>query len=152
MSRLCLNLTWWCISKFVHGNNHLAQCQGRYFGIIDIHASVSESNQDGKVDQKIDPIFYNHSFYGQMPKSSSKVFFYWTLFHVDLYCCVKYSSVEYQDEIFKRIIKSNVQKQMLKFGFGRKFHDLNYFEFFFHNPWIQYKLEVIIRFKFILFF
>ena len=22
-------------------------------------------------------------------------------FHVDLYCCVKYSNVEYQDEIFR---------------------------------------------------
>jgi hypothetical protein len=26
------------------------------------------------------------------------------------------------------IIKSDTQKQMIKFGFGRGFHDLNYFE------------------------
>ena len=32
------------------------------------------------------------------------------------------------------IIKSDAQKQMLEFGFGYKFHDLNYFEIqiFFH--------------------
>ena len=28
----------------------------------------------------------------------------------------------------KLIIKSNAQKQMARFGFGRKYHDLNYFE------------------------
>ena len=32
-------------------------------------------------------------------------------FHDALYCCVKYSNVECQDEIFKLLIKSNVQKQ-----------------------------------------
>ena len=28
----------------------------------------------------------------------------------------------------KIIIKSDAQKQMIEFGFGRRFHDLNYFE------------------------
>ena len=52
----------------------------------------------------------------------------WIFFHDDLYCCVKYSNVEYQVEIFKLIIKSDAQKQMVEFSFGRRFHDLNYFE------------------------
>ena len=32
---------------------------------------------------------------------------------------------------------------MAKNGFGRRFHDLEYFEvgFFFHIPWIRYKFE-----------
>ena len=34
------------------------------------------------------------------------------------------------------IIESDVQKQMVQSGFGRRFHDLNYFEvgIFFHIP------------------
>ena len=34
------------------------------------------------------------------------------------------------------IIKSDAQKQMIEFGFGRRFHDLNYFAvgIFFHIP------------------
>ena len=41
------------------------------------------------------------------------------------------------------IIKSGAQKQMIEFEFGRRFHDLNYFEvgFFFHIPWIHYLLK-----------
>jgi hypothetical protein len=36
----------------------------------------------------------------------------------------------------KLVIKSSPQNVMAKFGFGREFHDLKYFEFqkFFHNP------------------
>ena len=47
---------------------------------------------------------------------------------------------------WKLVIKSNVQKQTTKSGFGRKFHDLNYFELcvFIELPWILYiTLEVI---------
>lgn len=36
-----------------------------------------------------------------------------------------YSNIEYQDEIF---IKSSAQKVMSYYGFGRRFHDLQYFE------------------------
>jgi hypothetical protein len=48
----------------------------------------------------------------------------------------------------KLIIESSVQKQMARFGFGRKFHDLDYFEidFFFHIPGIHSKVQVIIKF------
>jgi hypothetical protein len=44
------------------------------------------------------------------------------------------------------IIESSAQKQMIESSFGRKFHDLNYFEVgvFFHNPWIHHLLEGII--------
>ena len=44
------------------------------------------------------------------------------------------------------IIKTDAQKQMAEFGFGRRLHDLNYFEVrnFFHIPWIRYLLEGII--------
>ena len=39
-------------------------------------------------------------FFGQRPKSSAKVSFkldfYFLFLHDDLYCCVKYSNVEYQ--------------------------------------------------------
>ena len=48
----------------------------------------------------------------------------------------------------KLIINNNAQKQMGKYGFGHKFHDLNYFELslFIQLPWIHYTLEVIIKF------
>ena len=36
-----------------------------------------------------------------MPKISKKMLFKMNILHGDLYCCVKYSIVEYQDEIFK---------------------------------------------------
>ena len=42
----------------------------------------------------------------------------------DLYCCVEYSNVKYQAEIFN----SKHQKQMIEYGFGHRFHDLNYIE------------------------
>jgi hypothetical protein len=42
--------------------------------------------------------------FGQTPQSSSKVLFTLDFLNIygDLYCCVKYSNIEYQDEIFKR--------------------------------------------------
>ena len=36
--------------------------------------------------------------------------------------------MEYQVETSKVIIKSDAQKWMVEFGFGRRFHDLKYFE------------------------
>ena len=50
----------------------------------------------GKVDQKSSP-----SFFGQRPKSSSEVLFKFDFFYDDLYCCFKYSYIEYQVEVFK---------------------------------------------------
>jgi hypothetical protein len=71
-------------------------------------------------------------------------------FHDALYCCVKYSNVECQYEIFKLLIKSNTQKQMLNSNFGREFHDLKYFEldFFSSHSFHFYKLEVTINYVF----
>jgi hypothetical protein len=45
----------------------------------------------------------------------------------------------------KPIIKSESQKQLTKYNFERKFHDLKYFEIemFFHVPRTHSKLEVI---------
>ena len=40
-------------------------------------------------------------FFDQMPKGSSKVFFKLDFINDALYCCVRYSNIEYQDEIFK---------------------------------------------------
>jgi hypothetical protein len=48
----------------------------------------------------------------------------WIYFHDDLYCCVKYSKVEYQVEIFITSLKAMAYKPMVE----RKFHDLKYFE------------------------
>ena len=59
------------------------------------------------MDQKSAPVTYNHSFFCQTPKSCSKMLFKLTNFHINLYFCVKYWNVEYEDEIFKPIIKSN---------------------------------------------
>ena len=63
----------------------------------------------------------------------------WISFHDDLCCCVEYSNVETQVEIFNiLIVKRDAQKQMVESHFGCRFHDLNYFEvgIFFHIPWI----------------
>ena len=49
----------------------------------------------------------------------------WFVFHGNLYCRVEYSNIKYQDEIFKtHIFESDAHKQKVKYGFGRKFHDL----------------------------
>ena len=85
-------------------------------------------------------------FLGKMSKSSSKVLFQFGLFfHGALYCCVRYSHIEYQDEIFKTYCWKYYffQKVMAKSGFRCQFYDLKYFEvgFFFHISWIHYKLE-----------
>ena len=45
-------------------------------------------------------------------------------FHGALYCCVRYSNKEYQDEIFRFIIRYTAQKVVAKYGFGYRFHDL----------------------------
>ena len=44
------------------------------------------------------------------------------------------------------IIKSDAQKQMVEYAFGRRFHDLNYIKvgIFFHIPCIHCLLEGII--------
>ena len=59
-------------------------------------------------------------------KVVSNCFLKFIYFHGDLYCCVKYYIVEYEDEIFKTYHKSNAQKKMARFGFGCKFYDLNF--------------------------
>ena len=46
-------------------------------------------------------IVLGHTKTYKRPKSSSQVLFELDIFHDDLYCCVKYSNVEYQVEIFK---------------------------------------------------
>ena len=44
----------------------------------------------------------NHNCFCQMPKSSSKVLFKLDFPHDDaLRCCLRYSNIEYQDEILK---------------------------------------------------
>ena len=47
-------------------------------------------------------------------------------FHNDLYYCYKYSNPQCQNDIFKKITKSKVQKQVAKYGFGCIFHDFKY--------------------------
>ena len=58
----------------------------------------------------------------------------WIYFHDDFCGCVEYSDVENQVEIFNTNHTNEAQKEMFEFVFGRRFHDLNYFEggFFFH--------------------
>ena len=47
----------------------------------------------------------------------------------------------------KAIIKINAWQQTTQLDFGRKFHDLNYFELriIFQIPWIQCQLEDILK-------
>ena len=74
-------------------------------------------------------VYKKHICFGQTPKGSSKVLFRLDFFfHGTLYCCVRYSNIEYQDEIFKTIIKSTAQKVMANYCFGHRVHDLQYFE------------------------
>ena len=80
----------------------------------------------------------------------------WISFHDDLCCCVEYSNVENDLQYLSlkviklrssiRILKSDVQIQMIESGLGCRFHDLHYFEvwIFFHTPWNHYLLEGII--------
>lgn len=59
-------------------------------------------------------------------------------FHGELHYFFKYSDLEYQDGIFKLVIKGRTQKQMTRFGFGRTFHDLNYFELGFMSTSLEF--------------
>ena len=61
-------------------------------------------------------------------KVVAKHYLSWIIFHDGLCCCVKHSNVENQVEILNTYIRSDTQKQMVEYGFGRSFHDLNYFE------------------------
>ena len=44
------------------------------------------------------------------------------------YGCVRYLNIKILEEIFKFNIKNTAQKVMTNFDFGRRFHDLKYFE------------------------
>ena len=55
----------------------------------------------------------------------------WIYFHGVLYCSVEYLVTDDQDEIYKNIVKSTTQKQMVGSSFRHKSHDLNYFKLFF---------------------
>ena len=50
--------------------------------------------------------------------------FFFFSFHSALHCCVRYSTIEYQDEIFKSITK----KVMADPGYECRFRDLKYFD------------------------
>ena len=56
--------------------------------------------------------------------SSRKVLLKLEFFHAALYYCVRYSNIEYQDEIIKFI----TQKVMAKYSIGCRFCDFKYFE------------------------
>ena len=51
---------------------------------------------------------------------------------------MKYSNVNTKMRTSKLIIKINTQKQMATYGFGHKFHDLNYFEFYFFLIFLEF--------------
>ena len=73
-----------------------------------------------------------------MPTMKAKCCLDWnSFFQGNLYCCVRYSNIRVLIKMFKTFhYKSDAHKIMTKYGFGRRFHDLQYFEvgFFFHNP------------------
>jgi hypothetical protein len=54
-------------------------------------------------------------------KAVAKCCLNWVYFHGSIYCCVRYSNIEYQDEIFKLVIKNIIQKVVAKSGFGYRF-------------------------------
>ena len=70
----------------------------------------------------------NHNCFGQTPKYNSNVLFLFKKIHSDLYYYVRYSNIEYQDEIFFKFIESVAQNIVDRFGFEHRFHDLNHFE------------------------
>ena len=65
-----------------------------------------KGSKHGQVYQKNKMLWYTKmiKFLGQTPNSSSKVLFeldFFIFLNGTLYCCVRYSNLEYQDEIFK---------------------------------------------------
>ena len=80
----------------------------------------------GKVDQKNAPIYYDHSVFGQMPTSNSKMLFRLNIFIMT--SIVVLSNQMYNIDISpKIIIKSIAQKQMARSSYACSFHELNYF-------------------------
>ena len=53
-----------------------------------------------KYTKKCSSVLKPYSF-GQMPKVVSRGSLNWIVIHGALYCCVRYSNIKYQDEIFK---------------------------------------------------
>jgi hypothetical protein len=51
-------------------------------------------------------------------KVVEKCYLNWIFSLGALFCCLRYSNIEYQDDIFQNIIKKTAQKVMAKFGFG----------------------------------
>lgn len=92
------------------------------------------------------PVYLNWTSFGQMHKSSSKVLFKFEIFHGVLDRCVGTHIQNIKMRSSELLIKITSQKVIAKFGFGCRFHGLEYFEVGFslgHIPWICYKLEGI---------
>ena len=71
----------------------------------------------------------------------------WPFFHGALYCCVRYSNIECQDEIFKTYHKKYCSKgNGWNLVLEINFMTLNILklDFFPHNPWVLHILEGII--------
>ena len=64
-------------------------------------------------------------FLGQTPKSSSKILFQWNLFSWCPLFVVKYSNLEYQNQIFKLSIKNTTQDIMAKYSLNVDFMTLD---------------------------
>ena len=52
-----------------------------------------------------------------MVKLVAKCYLNWNFFSQQPFYCVRFSNIEYRDEIFKAIIKSDGQKVMAKYSF-----------------------------------
>lgn len=76
----------------------------------------------GKVDQKNAHVYKIHRFMVKCLKVLvTKCCKTWDFFHDDLYNCVRYSNVEYQDELFKTYQLRYCSKVMSDCGFGCRF-------------------------------
>ena len=58
-----------------------------------------------KYTEKNAPVHQKHFFCGQTPNSNNIVLFKLEFFYDTLYCCVRYSNIDCQDENSKLIIK-----------------------------------------------
>ena len=98
----------------------------------------------------------NHTCFGQTLKNNSKLLFRLdSFFHGALYCCVRYSNIEHQDEMSTSLsLKVLLKKEWLKLVLDIDFMILYSSKlviflliFSLHIPWIHYNIEGIITKK-----
>ena len=85
-----------------------------FFGLISVGCHLELEQGRSSIQKKCFSILKPYIF---MVKLVAKCYLNWNFFSQQPFYCVRFSNIEYRDEIFKAIIKSDGQKVMAKYSF-----------------------------------